>query len=80
MYRELPTTSELMLKKFVGHATHLIKALFQADDENPKARKIQHFSHQQDKLILYDDEIKDDKLCQGCMELLILATFYGCAQ
>jgi hypothetical protein len=63
MYRDLPTTSELMLKKFVGHATHLIKVLFQANDKNPNSRKIQHFSHQQHKLILYDDEIKDDKLC-----------------
>jgi hypothetical protein len=64
----------------VGRATHLIKALNQAEDEGPHPGEIQHFSHEDHKLILCDDEIKDDKLCQGCMEFITSIPFYSCAQ
>ncbi|XP_059442036.1 uncharacterized protein LOC132174391 [Corylus avellana] len=80
MYGELPTTSESVPNKSVGHATHLIKALNQAEDEGPHLGEIQHFSHQQHKLIIYSGEIKNDMLCQGCMELIISAPFYGCVE
>jgi hypothetical protein len=76
MYGELPITSESVPNKSVGHATHLIKALNQAEDEGPHLEEIQHFSHQQHKLIIYRGEVKNDKLCEGCMELIISAPFY----
>jgi hypothetical protein len=58
----------------------LIKALNHAEDEGPHPEEIQHFSHQQHKLILCDDEVKDDKLCEGCMEFIISVPFYKCAE
>jgi hypothetical protein len=73
-YSSLPATSESVPSK----ATHLIKALNQSEDEGPHPKEIQHFSHQ-DELILCNDEIKDDKLCQGCMEFIISVPFYSCA-
>ncbi|XP_059442048.1 uncharacterized protein LOC132174403 [Corylus avellana] len=79
-YREWSATSESMPNEYVGHTTHLIKALDQAKDKGPHLGEIQHFSHEDHKLILCDDEIKDDKLCQGCTELIISVPFYSCAQ
>jgi hypothetical protein len=80
-YGESPATSDQSVpNKSVGHATHLIKALNQAEDEGPHLGEIQHFSHQQHKLILCNDEVKDDKLCEGCMEFIISVPFYSCAQ
>jgi hypothetical protein len=70
-YGESSATSESVPNESVGRVTHLIKALDQAEDEGPHLGEIQHFSHLQHKLILCDGEIKDDKLCQGCMELII---------
>ena len=78
-YGESSATSESVPNEFVGRATHLIKALNQAEEEGPYPGEIQHFSHLQHKLILYDGEIKDDKLCQGCTELIISVPFYSCA-
>jgi len=41
--------------------------------------EIQHFSHQHN-LILSNEDLTDDKLCDGCMELIISAPFYSCMQ
>jgi hypothetical protein len=41
---------------------------------------IKHFSYQQHELILYDDEIKINKLCEQCMKLIISTPFYTCVQ
>ncbi|XP_059429338.1 uncharacterized protein LOC132163168 [Corylus avellana] len=71
---------ESVPNKFVSHATHLIKVLNQAEDEGPHLGEIQHFSHQQHKLILSNDEMKDDKLCEGCMQFITSIPFYSCAQ
>ncbi|GLT64138.1 hypothetical protein SLA2020_366480 [Shorea laevis] len=80
-YGESSATSDQSVpNKSVGRATHLIKALNQAEDEGPHLGEIQHFSHQQHKLILCNDEVKDDKLCEGCMEFIISIPFYSCAQ
>jgi hypothetical protein len=80
MYGESPTTSELVPNKSIGLATHLIKAHNQADDEGPHPGEIQHFSHQQHNLVLCDENITDDdKLCEVCMEFIILVPFYSCA-
>ncbi|XP_062146785.1 uncharacterized protein LOC133854566 [Alnus glutinosa] len=73
-YSSLPTTSESVPSK----STHLIRALNQSEDEGPHLEEIQHFSHRQHKLILCNDEVKDDKLCQGCMEFIISVPFYSC--
>ena len=56
-------TSDSMPNKFVGHATHLIKAFNQAQDEGPHHEEIEHFSHQQHKLILCYDQVNDEKIC-----------------
>jgi hypothetical protein len=78
---ELPGTSELVPNNSVGRATHVIKALNQADDEGPHPEEIQHFSHDHKlKLILRDDEVNDGKLCKGCTEFIISAPFYSCVQ
>jgi hypothetical protein len=79
-YGESFATSESVPKEFVGRATHLIKALNGAEEARPHPGEIQHFSHLQHKLILCDGEIKDDKLCQGCTELIISVLLYNCAQ
>jgi hypothetical protein len=79
-YGESSATSESVPNYSVGRATHLIKALNQAEDEGPHPGEIQHFSHQEHKLILCNDEIKDDKLCGGCMEFITSIPFYSCAQ
>jgi hypothetical protein len=42
------------------------------------AGQIQHFSHQHD-LILSNEELTKDELCDGCMEL-ISTPFYSCTQ
>jgi hypothetical protein len=73
-------TSDSMPNEFVGHATHLIKALNQAEDEGPHHEEIEHFSHQQHKLILCYDRVNDDKICEGCKELIISVPFYSCMQ
>ncbi|XP_062145753.1 uncharacterized protein LOC133853752 [Alnus glutinosa] len=74
---ESPGTSESV----PNEATHLIKALSQSEDGGPHPQEIQHFSHQKHKLIICNiDEISDDKLCQGCMEFIIKAPFYNCAE
>jgi hypothetical protein len=41
-----------VLSESVGCATHLIKALDQAEDKGPHLEEIQHFSHEKHKLIL----------------------------
>jgi hypothetical protein len=80
MYGESLATSESVPNISIGHATHLIKALNQVEDEGPHLGEIQHFSHEQHKLILCDDEVKDNKLCKGCMEFIISVPSYGCVQ
>jgi hypothetical protein len=79
-YGESFATSELVSNEFIGRATHLIKALNRAKEEGLHLGEIQHFNHLQHKLILCDGEIKDDKLCQGCIEFIISVLFYSCAQ
>jgi len=80
LYGELPASSELVPNKSVDHETHLIKALNQEEDKGSHPREIQHFSHQQHKLILCDDDINNDKFCEGCMELIFSVPFYSCVQ
>jgi hypothetical protein len=79
-YGESSAISESVPNESIGRATHLIKALDQAEDKGPHPGEIQHFSHEDHKLILCDDEINDDKLCQGCTELIISVPFYRCVQ
>ncbi|XP_059446467.1 uncharacterized protein LOC132178015 [Corylus avellana] len=43
------------------------------------AGKIKHFSHDQHHLILSNEELMGDKLCDGCMKL-ISTPFYSCTQ
>jgi hypothetical protein len=73
-------TSDSMPNEFIGHATHLIKALNQVVDEGPHHEEIEHFNHQQHKLIICYDQVNDDKLYEGCKELIISIPFYSCMQ
>jgi len=80
-HRESLATSESVPNNSIGHSTHLIKVLNQAEDKESHSREIQHFSHDhQLKLILCGDEVKDGKLCEGCTEFIISASYYGCVQ
>jgi hypothetical protein len=63
----------------IGHITGLLKDINRAKDEKGLPREIKHFSHDQHDLILNYEEVKDDKLCDGCMQL-ISPPFYSCAQ
>jgi hypothetical protein len=57
----------------------LFKDINRVENERGMLQEIQHhFSHQHD-LILNYDEVKDDKICDGCMQL-ISPPFYSCAQ
>ena len=57
----------------------LFKDINRVENERGMLQEItHHFSHQHD-LILNCDEVKDDKLCDGCMQL-ISPPFYSCAQ
>ena len=80
MYKESPTTGESVPNISVDHTTHLIKALNHVEDDGPHPGEIQHFSHLQHMLILCDNEVNDDKLCEGYMEFIISVPFYRCEQ
>jgi hypothetical protein len=59
---------------------HLVEGVTLAEDERDGPQEIKHFSHPQHKLILSDAELMEDKRCEACMQIIIFAPFYGCAQ
>ena len=63
---------------FIGNVTGIIKDINRVENQKDQPPEIKHFSHQHDLIINYE-EVKIDKLCDGCMQL-ISPPFYNCAQ
>jgi hypothetical protein len=63
----------------IVNVTGLFKDINRVENERGILQEIEHhFSHQHD-LILDFDEVKDDKICDGCMQL-ISPPFYSCVR
>jgi hypothetical protein len=63
---------------FISNVTGIIKDINRAENQKDQPPEIKHFSHQHDLIINYE-EVKIDKLCDGCMQL-ISPPFYSCIQ
>ena len=71
------------MNEFIGsidHITGLIKDINRAQNQRGQPQMIKrHFSHDQHDLILNCEDVNDDKLCDGCMQL-ISPPFYSCVE
>jgi hypothetical protein len=75
---DMNTIIDLATTGSIGHVTGLLSDINRAENESGLPLEIKHFSHQH-VLILNYEEVKDDQLCDGCMQL-ISPPFYSCEQ